>query len=201
MSLAISPAGSSSKSFVTSDRVHLDHLRTCLELSLKCEVSPTAFCVGSILVLPSPPGKECSGPGLVLSTGYSREPPRPTSHAESSAVFKLLALSEDELCQLLNKQEGERWEGSETWSVEDLLKKADCYTTLEPCSVRTSGQPDCARLLAKYQVNRVFLGVEEPPDFVDCAGSRLLSEAGVEVYRVGGLERECLEYARRGRND
>jgi len=42
-------------------------------------------------------------------------------------------------------------------------------------------------------------GVNEPPDFVECLGTRVLEEAGVEVWRVEGLEKECLEFARRGR--
>lgn len=42
-------------------------------------------------------------------------------------------------------------------------------------------------------------GVDEPPDFVDCKGTRVLETAGVEVWRVVGLETECLAHARRGR--
>lgn len=42
-------------------------------------------------------------------------------------------------------------------------------------------------------------GVNEPPDFVECLGTRVLEEAGVEVWRVEGLEKECLEFARRER--
>lgn len=137
-------------------------MRQCLQLSLECEVSPTAFCVGSLLVLPLPPltstGAAPSTPPLVLSSGFSREPPRPTSHAESSAVIKFLGLSPSALRELLERQNaGRRWDGWEAWSHEDVLRHADCYTTLEPCSIRTSGQPDCARLLAGNQVRRVFV--------------------------------------------
>lgn len=42
-------------------------------------------------------------------------------------------------------------------------------------------------------------GVEEPPDFVECEGVRILEEGGVQVLRVVGLEEECLAAARRGR--
>ena len=38
-----------------------------------------------------------------------------------------------------------------------MLERCDVYTTLEPCSVRTSGEPDCARLLARHRVKRVFV--------------------------------------------
>jgi len=137
-------------------------MRRCLELSLECDVSPTAFCVGSLLVLPPPPLTSTSAaplsaaPPLILSSGFSREPPRPTSHAESSAVIKFLGLSPSALRELLEQQLN-RWDGWESWSHEDVLRRADCYTTLEPCSIRTSGQPDCARLLASNQVRRVFV--------------------------------------------
>ncbi|KAL7414544.1 hypothetical protein BDY24DRAFT_409349 [Mrakia frigida] len=188
----------------TQDPLHLQNIRTCLDLSLECIVSPTAFCVGSTFVLPPPPSPSPSAsssaqPGLLLSTGYSREPPHPTSHAESSALSKLLALSLGDLHSLLASQTPSSWPGSETWSHQDVLERCDVYTTLEPCSVRTSGEPDCARLLARHRVKRVFVGVNEPPDFVQCLGTRVLEEAGVEVWRVEGLEKECLEFARRGR--
>ncbi len=42
-------------------------------------------------------------------------------------------------------------------------------------------------------------GVEEPPDFVQCEGVRILEDGGVVVRRISGLEEECLETARRGR--
>lgn len=137
-------------------------MRQCLDLSLQCEVSQTAFCVGSILVLPpppltsTPPTPISASKPLILSTGFSREPPRLNSHAESSAIVKFLGLPPSALTDLLSQQE-EPWDGWEKWSHEDVLRRADCYTTLEPCSVRTSGQPDCARLLAENQVRRVFV--------------------------------------------
>ena len=66
--------------------------------------------------------------------------------------------------------------------------------------MRTSGGPSCALELVRAHVKRVYLGVEEPPDFVQCEGVRILEEGGVEVRRVGGLEEECLKAARRGRS-
>jgi pyrimidine deaminase RibD-like protein len=71
---------------------------------------------------------------------------------------------------------------------------------MEPCSVRTSGGPSCALELVKAGVKRVWLGVEEPPDFVQCQGVNLLLEGGIEVGRVAGLEDDCLKAARRGRD-
>ncbi|KAK9463989.1 cytidine deaminase-like protein [Lipomyces oligophaga] len=55
-----------------------------LELALKeaqnCVATPTAFCVGAVIVLPA---------DIVLSTGYSRELPGNT-HAEQCALEKLI---------------------------------------------------------------------------------------------------------------
>lgn len=150
--------------FSPLDEPHVSLMRRCLDLSLESEPSPTAFCVGSLLVLPPPPltstsaSPSSSSAPLILSSGFSREPPRPTSHAESSALIKFLGLSPSTLGELLLEQSPDaRWEGSEGWSHEDVLRRADCYTTLEPCSIRTSGQPDCARLLATHQIRRVFV--------------------------------------------
>lgn len=63
-----------------STTAHLDHLRHALTLARQCVPTPTAFCVGAVLVSPT---------GAVLSTGYSRELPGNT-HAEQCALEKLL---------------------------------------------------------------------------------------------------------------
>lgn len=59
---------------------HIDHLRHALALAKQCLPSPTAFCVGAVLVGPG---------GEVLSTGFSRELPGNT-HAEQCALEKML---------------------------------------------------------------------------------------------------------------
>lgn len=169
----------------------------CLELTLLCPVSPTAFCVGSTLFLPtSSPlydklhtqfrvfnhpvtGKPA---GLVLADGYSRQIPGNT-HAEANALANFR----------------ERYVEAEP-SPDAILAEAACYATMEPCSVRTSGGPSCALELVRAHVKTVYLGVEEPPDFVQCEGVRILEQGSVEVRRVVGLEEKCLEYARRGRS-
>jgi len=84
--------------------------------------------------------------------------------------------------------------------IEDVLAEADCYATMEPCSMRTSGGPSCALELVRAKVRRVYLGVEEPLDFVKCEGVEILEKGGVEVERVRGLEEQCLKAARRGRS-
>jgi len=83
-------------------------------------------------------------------------------------------------------------------TVDELLANADVYTTMEPCTVRTSGLPPCADALIQAQIKRCFIGVAEPPDFVDCEGANKLRAAGIEVVFVPGLEDDCLEVARRG---
>jgi pyrimidine deaminase RibD-like protein len=111
----------------------------------------------------------------VLSTGYSRELEGNT-HAEANAIDKLL-----------NQQ-----------NEQDKLPGCDIYTTMEPCSVRLSGNVDCTKRILQAGIKRVFLGTVEPDDFVKCEGVQLLKDAGVEVYSVPGFAERCLEVARRG---
>jgi pyrimidine deaminase RibD-like protein len=120
--------------------------------------TPTAFCVGCVLV--------CNDE--VLATGYSRELEGNT-HAEQCALAKLPA----------------------------NVSNVDCYTTMEPCSVRLSGNLPCVdRIIASKQIKRVFQGVAEPSDFVACTGSSRLRDAGIEVSHVPGFEQEALAIAR-----
>lgn len=154
-----------------SDRADAEHvalMRLALSEAKKCVPSPTAFCVGCVISSPS------TKPARVVSTGYSRELPGNT-HAEQCALDKL--------------------------SPSDPLAGLDLYTTMEPCSVRLSGNLPCVdRILAlpKGTIKRVFMGVAEPDDFVECKGTRTLKEAGLEVITVEGFMEEALEVARRG---
>ncbi|KAF7338238.1 Diaminohydroxyphosphoribosylamino-pyrimidine deaminase [Mycena venus] len=171
-------------------------LLTCtaiLELALaearKCEPSPTAFCVGCVLAVPWP--DDHSQP-LILSTGYSRELPGNT-HAEANALAKLKALTLPQLQSL--------FPGPTAPPIDEILPRVDVYTTMEPCSVRTSGLSPCADALIAVGVRRCFIGVGEPPDFVECEGAQKLKDAGIEVIWVAGLEEECLKVARRGHDE
>ncbi|KAF0682942.1 Aste57867_24955 [Aphanomyces stellatus] len=99
----------------------------------------------------------------VISTGYSRELPGNT-HAEQCALMKL-----------------------------DMhAQGAELYTTMEPCSVRLSGNKPCVESCIQGQVARVIVGVMEPAKFVQCEGVRLLQEKGIQVDLLHGLEAECL---------
>ena len=91
--------------------------------------------------------------GQVLGTGYSREMPGNT-HAEQCALDKV----------------GPAAEG------------ADLYTTMEPCSLRLSGNLPCVQRVIAAKVRRVISAVSEPPDFVaECTGLQQLRDAGVSV--------------------
>ncbi|KAG8745116.1 hypothetical protein FRC10_008727 [Ceratobasidium sp. 414] len=162
-----------------SDRVR--YMRLALEEAAKCEPTPTAFCVGCVITVPTVVDPVVH---TILSTGYSRELPGNT-HAEANALAKARA-NTDELRQTFGED------------VDRLLQTADVYTTLEPCSVRTSGLAPCADALIAAKVRTCIIGVSEPDDFVQCEGSRKLQDAGVEIVRLEGMEAECLAAARRG---
>lgn len=70
------------------------------------------------------------------------------------------------------------------------------YTTMEPCSVRKSGGYPCANRIIEAGMGAVYLGVAEPADFVVCESTQKLSDAGIKVVRVQGLEDQCLAVAR-----
>jgi len=148
----------------------------------KCEPTPTAFCVGCVITV-----RWLHQP-IVLATGYSRELPGNT-HAEANALTKAHALSLAELAMLFSPP---------PINLDDILAHADVYTTLEPCSVRTSGLSPCADALIAAKVRRCFIGVGEPDDFVNCEGAKKLKDAGIQVIWMKGLEAECLDVARRG---
>ena len=58
------------------------------------------------------------------------------------------------------------------------------YTTMEPCSKRLSGNLDCTTRCLSAGVSRVVVGVGEPSKFVECEGTRILKENGIEVSYI-----------------
>ncbi|KAI8998620.1 cytidine deaminase-like protein [Trametes punicea] len=110
---------------------------------------------------------------VILARGFSRELPGNT-HAEANALTKAHQLSQQELEALFPM-------APRPIDINAVLIHADIYTTMEPCS-------------------RCFIGVGEPDDFVKCEGAQKLKDAGVEVIWLSGLEKECLEVARMGRD-
>ncbi|KAJ6547634.1 cytidine deaminase-like protein [Mycena capillaripes] len=161
-------------------------LQLALAEAYKCEPSPTAFCVGCVLAVAWP--DDDSEP-TILATGYSRELPGNT-HAEANALAKLNALTPSQIQSLFPTATPPR--------IDQIFPRLDVYTTMEPCSVRTSGLAPCADALIAARVRRCFIGVGEPDDFVNCEGAQKLKDAGIDVVWMAGLEEECLKAARRG---
>jgi diaminohydroxyphosphoribosylaminopyrimidine deaminase / 5-amino-6-(5-phosphoribosylamino)uracil reductase len=94
--------------------------------------------------------------GEEVASGYSREGD-PHVHAEESALAKLAP-------------------------DDPRLDGATIYSTLEPCSQRTSRPVPCARLILATGIRRVVIAWREPPLFVArCQGRELLEGAGVIV--------------------
>ena len=190
------------------DEQHIQYLREALSEAAKCTPSPTAFCVGCVLVTRYPSSnanaEQQEPQPVILARGYSRELPGNT-HAEANALTKARDLSPEQLSELFpttSAQAGSGGGGSSNKpTIDDVLKYTDVYTTLEPCSVRTSGLSPCADALVASRVPRCFIGVGEPEDFVQCEGAQKLKEAGCRVIWVKGLEEECLAAARRGRQE
>eukprot|EP01050_Picozoa_sp_SAG11_P009624 SAG11_NODE_919_length_6545_cov_5.571052_2_plen_157_part_00 len=94
----------------------------------------------------------------IISTGFSRELPGNT-HAEECALAKLAERGVDPA-------------------------GCDLYSTMEPCSVRLSGNTPCCPRIIDARIKRVFVGAMEPARFVECEGVRQLQDAGIEVIRV-----------------
>jgi tRNA pseudouridine synthase 8/2,5-diamino-6-(5-phospho-D-ribitylamino)-pyrimidin-4(3H)-one deaminase len=112
--------------------------------------------------------------GAVLATGHLRELPGNT-HAEQCALQKY------------TEAHGEVPEGTEL------------YTTMEPCTLRLSGNEPCADRILQTRIRTCFVGVVEPDDFVANNTSRAkLEAAGVEYIHMPGYEAQCLEIAKKG---
>lgn len=188
---AVRIAAPRSKREKVDSKRHYRHILRTLALADKCVPNQTAFCVGCVVSL-SAAGKESAA----LATGYSRELPGNT-HAEESALAKLAS-------------DASLPTGAEL----------DLYTSMEPCSVRSSGNVPCVQRILAFnaaqqdkatRIVRVFMGVREPPDFVACAGVEELRKEGVEVHTVvapqqdglrdGWLEREALRIAKKSHAD
>jgi pyrimidine deaminase RibD-like protein len=103
------------------------------------------------------------------------------THAEQCAIDKLVG-------------------NSSSASSSNPLAGASIYTTMEPCSLRLSGNVPCVQRVLATGISKVYMGVEEPKDFVECEGTRMLREDRREVWVVDepGLAEECLREARRG---
>lgn len=116
--------------------------------------------------------------GQVLETGYTRELEGNT-HAEQCALEKYAAKH-----------------GSPVPDGTVL------YTSMEPCSLRLSGNEPCVDRILKTPIKTVFVGVVEPGDFVkENDGQKKLEDAGVIYLHIPGFEDEAIRIAKRGHSD
>ncbi|KAK7678627.1 hypothetical protein QCA50_018350 [Cerrena zonata] len=114
--------------------------------------------------------------GEVLATGHSRELPGNT-HAEQCALEKYFTKT------------GKR----------EVPPGTEIYTTMEPCSLRLSGNEPCVDRILQTQIKTCFVGVLEPDIFVkDNTGYKKLTEANVEYIHIPGYEEKALEIATKG---
>lgn len=114
--------------------------------------------------------------GKVLETGYSRELPGNT-HAEQCAMEKYL-----------QKQKS-------------LPRGTELYTTMEPCSLRLSGNKPCLdRIIDQHgAISTVYVGIMEPSTFVAKNVSKeKLDNAGINYIKVDGFEDEATRIATKG---
>ncbi|CAB4257205.1 similar to Saccharomyces cerevisiae YDL036C PUS9 Mitochondrial tRNA:pseudouridine synthase, catalyzes the formation of pseudouridine at position 32 in mitochondrial tRNAs [Maudiozyma barnettii] len=121
-----------------------------------------------------------NGPS-VLSTGYSREFPGNT-HAEQCALEKYFERT-----------------GKRTVPPGSII-----YTTMEPCSLRLSGNDPCVqRILAlDGNISTVFVGVMEPDTFVKNNTSLTLLEShDIDYIQIPGYEAQCTIVAFKGHEE
>ncbi|KAK9347223.1 cytidine deaminase-like protein [Lipomyces starkeyi] len=153
----------------------LIYMTLALEEAKKCVPTPTAFCVGAVIVLPKGAPGNTTDKDIIISTGYSRELPGNT-HAEQCSLDKLAD------------------------NIRPPPKSAVIYTTMEPCSERLSGNVPCVdRIIGSGIFKSVKVGVIEPDTFIkNNVGKQKLDAAGIQYVLVSGLEKECLEVATSG---
>lgn len=186
-----------------NDPIHLSNMIKALKLASQCDATNAAFSVGCVITI--------SSTGQVISSGYSRQLPGNT-HAEEVALSDIGT-------------------SSKAASTRTYLQ-LDLYTTMEPCSERLSGKAPCVQRILDFneakhtydnsvlRIHRIFQGVQEPDDFVKCAGTRILQESGLQVSSIqdpsrmineksgetvevsqGWIGREALRLAKNGHQD
>lgn len=114
--------------------------------------------------------------GEVLSTGHSRELEGNT-HAEQCALNKYF----------------------EKTGTTNVPRGTEIYTTMEPCTLRLSGNLPCTERILLSNITTCFVGVVEPDTFVQNNSSKSkLEKEGIEYIHIKGYEEKCLEIARKG---
>ncbi len=78
----------------------------------------------------------------------------------------------------------------------DLLKEADLYVNLEPCS-HHGNTPPCSDLIIKYKIKNVYIGSRDIyPEVVKNSSIDKMRREGINV-KVGILESKCKELNKR----
>ncbi len=108
------------------------------------------------------PSPSCYRVGAVIVTqsgdifeGYTLET-SPTHHAEQAAIFKAMEAGAD-------------------------MRGATIYSSMEPCSERSSEPVPCSQLIIEHGFSRAVFAMYEPIHFVNCEGAYNMRSSGVEV--------------------
>ncbi len=101
-----------------------------------------------------------------IFTGYTHETSH-THHAEQEAILKATAAGAD-------------------------LHGASIYSSMEPCSTRSSEPESCSELILRHGFSRTVFALYEPSCFVCCEGAVRLRKGGVEVRVYPQLGSEVL---------
>ena len=72
------------------------------------------------------------------------------------------------------------------------LEGATIYSSMEPCTTRSSKPTSCSELIIRHRMGRVVFAAYEPPTFVTCHGEEMLRNAGIEVTILNDLSKEAL---------
>lgn len=68
------------------------------------------------------------------------------------------------------------------------LRGATIYSSMEPCSKRSSKPRSCSEIIIERGMSRVVFALSEPTHFVsNCQGESMLRRAGIEVVRMPEL--------------
>lgn len=114
----------------------------------------------------------CVGAVVVTASGevfegYTHETGA-ADHAEEAAVAKALAAGAN-------------------------LSGAAIYTSMEPCSARSSKPRSCSQLIIENGFGRVVYALKEPACFVRCNGDRMLRDAGIDVCVLEDFAAEAVQ--------
>ncbi|CDU24989.1 related to CAX4-required for full levels of dolichol-linked oligosaccharides [Sporisorium scitamineum] len=197
---------------------HYSMMLTALSEADKSPPTDAAFCVGCVICVTT----DATQSSDILATGFSRELPGNT-HAEQCALDKLA--SDFKSTQSNAKQVptldldlyttmepcSERLSGNLP-CVQRILQfnqQDDVYVLPRNFvqHVLSSEQLGSAKGVAvKLRIRRVFQGVTEPDDFVNCQSQNILRDSDIKVYTVrssdpddeGQFGQDCLRVARKG---